>query len=304
MKLPDWLYSRAYLLMLLTTLFWAGNAIAGKIAIGHISPFILTSSRWFLALFILLPFALPYVKNDWEKIKPQLILLFMLGAVGYTCFNNMMYLALNSTSAINATIIQSSMPLFIFLLNLIFFRLKVSKSAIIGFTITLIGVLVITFHGNFALFSRLELNIGDLLMLVAVIAYAIYSVFLNKKPDINWLSILTMLIGAAAVSSIPFVLFEFASGNAILPDLTGLMVIIYTAVFASLCAQAFWIRSIELIGSNATGMFINLVPLFGAILAISILGEEFELFHIIGAGLIIIGISIGKRQSKQSKLIN
>lgn len=295
-----WLYNQPYILIFLATLFWAGNAVAGKAAVGHISPFLLTSLRWLFALTLLSPFAIQHLKSDWNTIKPRLLFLFVLGSIGFTVFNNMMYLALNTTSAINATIIQSSLPLFVFILNILYFSVRVNKFQVIGFPITIVGVVVITCKGELSELTAHTVNIGDLLMLVAVAAYGFYSAFLTSKPNIHWLSTLAVLGIAAFISSIPFTVFEVLSGDFNAPDLTGFSVVIYTAIFASLAAQSCWIRSIELIGSNPTSVFINLVPFFGVLLAVTILGEKLHLFHAIGIVFIFVGIYIGRLKATKS----
>lgn len=289
-----WINNRPLVLVLLATLFWAGNAIAGKFAVGHISPFLLTSLRWLVALMVLLPFALESLKRDWQEIRSHILLLFSLGTIGFTLFNNLMYLALTATSAINVAIIQSSMPLFVFILNMLFFAVRVNKFQAIGFPITMIGVLAITFQGSFLVLVEQNFNIGDILMLLAVFIYSIYSVFLSKKPSIHWLSTMTVLACAAFISSLPFSIYEGFSGKLHLPDLIGMSVVLYTAIFASIAAQAFWIRSIELIGVNATSVFINLVPIFGSFFAMILLGEQLHLFHVFGFGLIVLGITVGQ----------
>lgn len=261
---------------------------------GHISPFLLTSLRWLIALSILIPFAAKHVKSDWLVIKSKVIFLFSLGSIGFTLFNNMMYFALTSTSAINVAIIQSSLPFFVFVLNAILFTVKVNKFQLIGFPITIIGVVIITFKGSLSSLMALELNVGDALMVLAITAYGIYTVFLKNKPNIHWLSTMTVLASAALVSSIPFAIIEGISGNLETPNITGLSVVLYTAVFPSLLAQVFWIRSVELIGSNATSVFINLVPLLGSSLAVILLGEEVQMFHGLGFLLILSGIYIGQ----------
>jgi drug/metabolite transporter (DMT)-like permease len=296
------LSNQPYLLVFLATLFWAGNAIAGKIAVGHISPFVLTSLRWLVALMLVTPFAVRYIKDDWKVIRGKLIFLFALGAVGFTVFNNMMYLALTTTTAINVAIIQSALPLFIFILNLAFFQISVSKFQAIGFPISLIGVATITFQGSFSLLVELQLNVGDVLMIGAVCAYGIYSVFLKNKPNIHWLSTLTVLSCAALIASIPFSVYEIVTGLAKVPDLIGFSVVLYTAVFASLLAQAFWIRSVEIIGSNSTSLFINVVPVFGVLFAVVFLREELQVFHAIGISLIIGGVYIGQLGSQSKAL--
>lgn len=294
MQISRWLYDRPYILVQLTTLFWAGNAIAGKIAVGHISPFLLTSLRWFVALIILAPFAVKYCRSDWAVIKTRFVFLFFLGAVGFTLFNNLLYLALTSTSAVNVSIIQSSMPLFVFFLNAAFFSVNLTKYQAVGFPITIVGVLVIAFQGNLTELAEYVVNIGDVLALASVVAYGIFTAFLKSKPDIHWLSTMLVLVFSAFVTSIPFTLFESVSGNLTLPDLTGILVVIYTAVFAAVVAQTFWIRSIELIGSNGTSVFINLIPIFGTLLAVVFLGEQLYMFHVLGLLLIVSGIYIAQ----------
>lgn len=285
-----------YLLLFMATLFWAGNAVAGKLAVGHVSPFVLTFLRWLVVVTVLLVIARKRLREDWHKIRPHLIYLFVLGAIGFALFNNLMYLALTKTSAINSVILQSSLPLFIFVLNFVFFRVATTKYQLIGLPITLLGVVLIATQGNWAVLLQLEFNMGDLLMIIAVLAYGLYSALLRNKPSLHWLSFIAVLSYAAFITSIPFVAWEVVFETAIWPDLKGGLLVIYTALFASLLAQSFWIRSIELIGSNATGLFINLVPLLGTLLAIVVLGEKFQTFHFFGMVLILGGVWLAQRK--------
>ena len=291
------LYNQPYYLLFLATLFWAGNAIAGKYAVGHVSPFVLTFLRWLVVVLILSVIARSQLRQDWQKIKPHLVFLFILGTVGFALFNNLMYLALTATSAINVTILQSSMPLFIFILNFILFRVSATRYQLLGLPITVLGVILITTQGKWQVLAGFEFNLGDLIMLTAIFAYAIYSVLIDKKPRLHWLSLISVLSYSAFVSSLPFALWEITNRTAVWPDLTGWMIVIYTAVFASLVSQLLWIRSIELIGSNATGLFINLVPLLGTIMAILLLGEKFHAYHFFGMVMIIGGVTLAQRHA-------
>ena len=288
-------YNQPYLLLMMATLFWAGNAIAGKFAIGHVSPFALTFLRWFVVVLIVAVIARRHVQQDWQTLKANFGYLFILGAVGFTLFNNLMYLALTTTSAINVTIIQSSLPFFIFVLNFILFRVFVTKYQLLGFPITLFGVLLITTQGQSEILTSLNFKPGDLIMLIAAIVYGLYSVLLNKKPNLHWLSLIAVLSCSAFVASTPFVVWEIVNQSVVWPDLVGWQIVIYTAIFASLLSQSFWIRSIDLIGSNATGLFINLVPLIGTFLAILLLDEQLQAYHIIGLVMIIGGILLSQR---------
>ncbi len=295
MRFLRWLYSQPYLLLFLTTLFWAGNAVAGKLAVGHISPFLLTSLRWLVATLLVMPLAYKYLRQDWKLARRNLWFLFVLGAIGFSLFNNLMYTALQTTTAINAAIIQAALPIVIFVLNFIVYRISVNKDQLIGFTITVIGVLAVVAQGQWQLLSSLQFVAGDVLMLLAVMSYGIYSVMLIRKPALHWLSLIAILSVSAFLASLPFVALEFIDHRAVIPDQTAWLVVVYTALFASLCAQMFWIRGIELIGANATSVFINLVPILATLLAILILGESLYWYHVLGLVLIIGGIALSQK---------
>lgn len=284
-----------YVLLTVTALFWGGNAVAGKLAAGHISPFLLTSLRWLVCCLIMLPIAYPYLRREWKIIRQHFVFLALLGATGFTVFNNLMYLALNYTSAINVSIEQASMPLMVFVLNFLLYRIHTTRHQIIGFAITLIGVAVTVTRGEMAGLTGRSLNIGDLLMIAAIMFYGIYSVLLKNKPDIHIWSLFGTLAPCALIASIPFTAYEYLSGSLQLPDVQGAGVVLYTAIFPSIVSQLFWIAGLAAVGSNRGGVFINLVPVFGAILSILILGERFQLYHAIGMVLVIGGVWLAQR---------
>ena len=290
-----------FLLLTLTALLWGGNAIAGKLASGHISPFLLTWLRWVGACLILVIISRKHIKRDFEKIKQHWVFLFLLGAFGFAIFNGLMYLALNHTSAINVAIEQASMPLIVFVLNYLLFKTKVTAYQVIGFIITLIGVAVTVTRGNIFGLGEQPLNIGDIIMIVAITVYGIYSVLLKNKPDIHALSFLSVLGFAALITTSFFVLYEIYSNTLLLPDAQGWGVVLYAAIFPSVLAQLFWILGLEQIGSNRGGLFINLVPIFGAMLAVLILGEQFQTYHAIGLALVLGGIAFAQKQPPKLK---
>ena len=280
----------AYLLLTVTTLVWGGNAIAGKLAVGHVSPFLLTFLRWVVACLILLPFAFPHLRRDWSLIKRNLAFLCLLGATGFALFNNMMYLALTYTTAINVAIEQGSMPLIVFLLNYLLFRTRVTWFQIIGFGMTFVGVIVTATRGSLLLGTAVSLNQGDALMLAAIMIYGAYSVFLSKKPEIHLLSLMCVLALSALATSLPFAIYEYMYGTITYPDGQGWAVILFAATGPSIISQLFWVMGLERIGSNRGGIFINMVPVFGALLAILILGEQFQIYHAAGLMLVLGGI--------------
>ncbi len=291
----------AYLLLALTSLFWGGNAVAGKLAVGHVSPMTLNLVRWSIAAVILAAFALPYVRRDWPLLRRRLPFLLVMGAIGFTGFNAAMYSALQYTSTINVSIEQAALPMVIFAINFALFGLRVTWVQIAGFVVSLAGVAVVASHGELRRLAALDVNFGDALMVVAILAYGAYTAALRYKPAVHWLSLLFVLVLSAVATSIPFAAWEVASGNAILPDARGWAVVAYTAIFPSLLSQAFYIRGVELIGANRAGLFINLVPIFGTLGAILILSEAFHAYHALAILLVLGGIALaetsGRRQA-------
>lgn len=287
---------RAYLLLTLTTFFWGANAIAGKLAVGHISPMLLTSVRWGMALAILLCFALPQVKRDRAGIARHWLMLTLLGAFGFAAFNITLYSALEFTSAINVVIEQAGMPIVIFLANFLLFRIRVTGAQILGFLLTVAGVAVAASSGSLERLMALELNRGDAIMLFGVLLYGGYTVALRFKPEMHWQSLMSVMALAAFITSLPFTLWEISRDAVIWPDARGWMVAAYTAIFPSLVAQVYFIRGTELIGSNRAGLFINLVPIFGTLMSVLILGEILHLYHVLALTLVIGGIALAERR--------
>ncbi|WP_455872552.1 DMT family transporter [Rhizobium yanglingense] len=285
----------AYICLAIATLCWGGNTVAGKLALGHVSPMTLTFLRWTIATALIAAVSIPQIKKDWPVVRKKLPLLLFYGMVGYTLFNAMLYSAVKYTTAINVAIEQAGIPMLIFLLNLIFFRTGVSAAQVAGFGMTLVGVALTASHGDIAALLTLGLNRGDALMLVAVAAYSIYTIFLRWKPPVDWRTLMAFPALAAALTSLPLLLWENAAGNVQMPDGKGWIITFYTAIFASLVAQILYIKGVEWIGANRAGLFINLVPVFGTLLSVLLLGEALQLFHIVSLVLTLGGIAIAEK---------
>lgn len=294
------MYRLAYVLLALTTLFWGGNAVAGKLAVGHISPMLLTGARWALACACLLPFAWPRLKQDWTVARKSLLLLFVLGGVGFSAYNLAFYTALLHTTAVNGSIEHAAMPLVVFVLNFLIFGTRVTGLQVVGFLLSVVGVGVAASHGDPHRLLALDLNRGDALMMLAVLFYGGYTVMLRYKPAIHWQTMIVALTFSATITSVPFIVYEFASGSGIWPDTQGWLIVVYTVVFPSLLAQSFYIRGVELIGANRAGLFINLVPIFGTLLAIMIIGEAFEPFHALAIVLVLGGIGLAEWSGRRA----
>lgn len=293
---PQRMNRQAYILLLLTSLFWGGNAIAGKLAIGHISPMMLNSARWLFALLFILAIGWRRFRADWPLVRDNWLLLSLLGAFGFTVFTVALYSALIYTSAINVSVEQAGMPMLIFLLNFLFFRLRASWAQIAGLVLSIIGILLTASHGEPSRLLALDLNIGDAIMLAGSLTYAAYTVGLRFKPAIHWQSLMVALTATAFISSIPFTIVEFSVGSGIVPDARGWAILLYVVIFPSILSQIFYIRGVELIGANRAGLFINLVPIFGTLLSIVLLGEAFHVYHAISLALVFGGIWLAERR--------
>lgn len=285
---------RAYIYLMLTTLLWGGNSVAGKLAVGHVSPMVLNAGRWTLAVAILLCISIPQLKADWPVIRRNIPLLLGLGAVGYTVFNGFLYSALHYTTAVNAAIEQGGVPVLIFLLNFLLFRIAASKIQIVGFMISFIGVALTAGHGDLTSLLSLRLNIGDGLMLLAGLSYALFTIALRWKPELHWKSTMATLAFGAMLATIPLLLWEKSNGSMILPDKTGVALIIFCGLLPSLVSQTLYIAGIAIIGANRAGLFINLVPIFGTMLSVLVIGEHLAWFHIVALVLVLGGIALAE----------
>lgn len=289
----------AYILLILTMLFWAGNSIAGKIAVGHISPMLLNTMRWLAASLVLGLLYRQAIRIESAVLRQNALPLLLLGGLGMTGFSVALYAALVHTSAINVSIQQAAMPLVVFLLNFLLFRTSVAAAQLMGFLLSAIGILLIISHGEPSRLLALNFNIGDLIMLAGVVFYGVYTVALRLKPALRWQTLLFALVLAGFVTSLPFTIWEFAKGDGIIPSATGWAVVVFVSVFPSLLSQAYFIRSVELVGANRAGLFINLVPIFASLMSITILGEDFHLYHAIALALVLGGIGLAERSGRK-----
>lgn len=288
------MHRTAYALLALTTLFWAGNSIAGKLAVGHASPMVLVTARWSVVAIAIYLVKRRQIAADWTAIRPRLAHIMFLGALGFTVFSVALYYALIYTTAINASILQGGMPLFVFAASFLLYGSRIRLEQAAGFLLSFLGVLVIALRGNLTNLITLNINFGDALMLVAIVAYGVYTAALRTKPAVHWTSLMFVLCLGAALAALPFLAAEAAAGATLLPDMRGLAALVYIIVFPSWLGQVFYIRAVELIGSNRAGLFINLLPLWGALLSVTVVGEEFHFYHAMALLMILIGIGLAE----------
>jgi drug/metabolite transporter (DMT)-like permease len=293
------LTSRPHILLIITMLLWAGNAVAGKLAVGYVSPMILTMGRWAIAVVFVWVISWREVQQDWPVIRTKLPYLLIMGCAGYTLFNVLFYTAAEHTSGINISIEQAAIPLFIFIGNLLFFRIKTTPRQMLGFGVGLIGIVLTVTGGNVLHILDSGLNFGDFLMLVAVIIYAVYSIGLKAKPQLHWKSFFTVMVTAAFLTSIPFVFWEIAQDRAIYPlTMRGFLVVLYAALLPSIVSQIFFLLAVEKLGANLSGLYINLVPIFGTLMAVAFLGEALKWHHMVALVLVVGGIIYAQTEGK------
>lgn len=284
-----------YLLLTLTTLFWSGNFIVARAVHLDVPPMGLVFWRWFGALIVTLPFAWRHIKADWPTIRRHWRIILALAAVGVASFNTLVYLGLQNTTALNAVLLQSAIPILIFIFAYVIFRDRVRPVQALGIVLSLAGIATIVARGDVATIHDLAFNRGDLLVFAAVVLWAVYSVLLRKRPAVHPLSFLTLTIAISVILLLPLYIWEHLSGRIMHFDHTTVLAVGYVAIFPSVLAYLFYNRGVDLIGANRAGTFIHLMPLFGSIMAILFLGETFHAYHAAGIALILGGLTLAAR---------
>lgn len=289
-------FDRPYLLLSLTSLFWAINIVLGRYAAGDIPPLQLAFLRWLGASLIILPFAWKALPTDWPEIRKHLPLMAALSATGIGGYNALAYWGLNYTEALNALLVQSTGPLLIALWGFALWGDRLSWRQFGGIMTSLTGVLVILTRGDLAHLAALTFNPGDILTFLALVLYGLYAALLRKRPKIHQLSFLAATIIGGAFLLVPFAAAEFLSGARIVMKPQSIAVLCYVALFPSLIAYMFFVRGVELIGPNRASPFFHLMPVFGSVIAILFLGEQPRLFHLLGFMLVLSGVFIATRR--------
>ena len=260
----------------------------------------LVALRW-LGVIILAGVFLPkYVIRDWPVLRLHLRFICAMGAFGFTVFNALFYVAAHSTTAVNIGIIQGSIPVFVLLGVFVVYRTRVTKLQIIGVVVTMLGVALVASGGNLAQLASLTVNHGDLLMVIACMLYAGYAVGLLRRPEVSSLGLFIAIAAAAFLASIPLVLVEMALGQFQGPTPTGWIIVLLVILFPSFVAQVCFIRGVAMIGPGRAGVFVNLVPVFASILAVTLLHEPFRTFHAIALALVLGGIWLSERGKAKS----
>ena len=289
----------AYLLLIFTTIFWSGNFIVGKAAsLYQIPPFSLNFYRWFFAGLILFPFTFKELINKKNYIFKNIGFFIILGISSITIFNSIVYYSLYYTQVISGVLMISTIPVWIIFIASILNIEKTNAFQIIGVGLSLIGVIFIITKADLNLIKNLEFNKGDLSMIVAMFAWAVYSALLKKKKyEISQLALLQVVIILGLIFLIPIYFIEMNLGHLIVLELPFYLTLSYVVIFPGLLAFFFWIKGISIIGANRAGVFLHLMPIYGAIMAMIIFDEKFMYYHLLGAIFILAGITLSNKKN-------
>ena len=279
-------------LLAAANLFWAGNIVLARGLAGQVPPIALAYWRWTGAFVIAVGFAWPRLRTDLPVMLRHWKTMLVLSATGIASYNTMSYIGLTSTTALNVLLLQSVTPLIIIVWAYLLVRERPTVRQAFGVLVSLAGVAAIAAHGSFDVLVHLQLNRGDVWVLAALAIYAFYCVTLRKRPAVHPLSFLVAAMGIGSIMMLPFMLQEFAAGARIEGGAPAYLAIAYTAVLPSFVAYLFFNRGLELIGSGPAGQSLHLMPLFGSVLAVLFLHEQFQIYHAAGIGLIAAGIAL------------
>ena len=285
-------------MLVLATLFWAGNFIVGKAAfVEDIPPMSLVFFRWSLVWLILLPFTYKEIIKYKEVIFKNLPLLFFLALTSVGLFNSFTYLALVHTQVINASLFNTAIPAMIILLCFIFKIEKTNRFQIMGLILSVLGILSIITKLDFNILLHLNFNKGDIIMIGGVITWGLYSSFLKKKKfTLPLLTLVHILCTFGLLFILPQFLFEISQGKIIKFDINLSYILIYLALFPSIGSYYCWAGAVSIIGANRAGIFLSLIPLFSTILAMFFFNENFYFFHFIGSVLIVLGLILSNKK--------
>ena len=290
--------TKAYIMLILATLFWAGNFTIGKFAYTeNVPPYSLAFLRWILVWVILIPFTFKEISKIKTEVKNNLSLFFILGFTSVGIFSAFTYNALNYTQVINASLFNTAIPVSIIL---VCFLLKIEKTNIFqisGLIVSVLGILAIITRLDLNILLTLNFNKGDIYMVIAIISWGIYSAFLKKKTfDISLLSLVHVVCTFGLIILLPAFLFELTQGKTTEVNSNLIFILLYIAIFPSIGSYYCWAGAVAIIGANRAGIFLSLIPLFSTIFAMIFFNEKFLFFHFIGSVLIILGLFLSNKK--------
>ncbi len=296
MSILNKFYNTPSALLIFTTLFWAFNTIFGQLAVGEISPLQIVPLRWILVSSVMWVLFGKDVKTNWQIIKPEINKIIFMALMGFTGFNVLFYTASQYTNAINLGIIQSSVPVYVLLGAYFFYKTSITALQGLGVIISIIGVTIITTNGDIELLMTLQLNRGDLIMLVACLMYSYYTLSLKTRLQIPGIAFFTLMSVIANFLALPLFIIDYLLNGINYPSINGLIITMLVAIFPSSLAQIFYLRAVDIAGPGKAGIYTNIVPIFSSVLAVILLNQSFEIFHGISLVLVLFGIWLSERQ--------
>lgn len=285
-----------YLLLASANLFWAGNWIVGRAFRDAVPPVALSFWRWVIALAFILPFAWPHLRRDWPRLVAARRWMIPFGLLSTACYNALCYVGLQYTTVINGLLLNSFIPIVIVFLGWLFLKKRLRPIEALGIAISFAGVAAIIARGDVQVLAGLHLNVGDVWILVSVVAWAVYTLMLPHRPETHPMSFLAAISVVGLVGLAPAYLWEMASGRLIVPTPAALAGIAYTGVFPAFLGYVFWNRGVAEVGPAKAGLFLHLMPAFGIVLSFVFLGERPAGYHLAGIVLIFGGIWLNARR--------
>ncbi|SOC16676.1 EamA-like transporter family protein [Ureibacillus xyleni] len=286
-----------HLLLILATLLWGGNFVIGRAVTGEIPPITLAFLRWCVAFILFFPIAYKKLKVDWPKIKDNWKIVLILSLTGVAAFNTLVYIGVYSTTSINASLMNSLTPIFIYILSFFALKIRVTKNQMVGTLISIIGVLFILSGGKLSNIISFSFNKGDLIILVAVLCWSIYSLLVKQYSNrLPGFSTFLVTIAVGAIMLLPFTVYELVTlDHAIIWSPKTIGAIFYVGVFASIVAFLSWNTGVVKIGANRASIFLNFIPVFATIFATIFIGEQLQVPQVIGGLAVISGVILTNR---------
>ena len=290
---------KAYLMLILCAFFWSGNFIVGKFAtLYEIPPLTLNFFRWLIVWIILIPFTFRDILKNIKVIKKNFYSILLMSVTSISVFNSVVYYSLNFTQVLNGALMISTIPVLIVFISFLFKTEKINSSQILGLVLSIIGVATIVTRLDFSKLLNLDLNKGDLWLLVAMLSWAVYSTMLiTHKTRLKYLSFMTVIVSIGLIFLFPQFLFELNNHQLIKFNIPVVLITSYVVFFVFIGSYILWNKAVLIVGPNKAGIFLHLMPVFSSFIAIFLLNEKLMNFHIIGAIIIFIGIYLSSKKS-------
>lgn len=283
-------WANPYLVLALASLCWSGNHLMGRAIAGHVPPLAITTLRWLLAAAVLYPFIRAQLARDWPAIRRYFGVLVYLALIGGAVFGALQFVGLQLTTALNVSVMNSLGPVFIAAASAVMFGDRLTRGQFVGIVVSLLGVLAILTKLDPGVLTHFAFNIGDIIIFLNMVLWAVYSASLRWRPPIHPASFMFMFCLIAGVAMLPAMAWEYSTGFRLQPTVLTFSAIAFVTLFSTIVAFASWTRGVELIGPNRAGVFLHLIPIFSALLTGALLGEPLMGYHVVGFALILAGV--------------